>query len=78
MLEPAEEWMEKEFKQHQVIEKAVDTADRIICHAADGDRELLALYTVLVAQRFLDKVQIMTQTEVRRKEMDERMKEIKP
>lgn len=73
-----EPWMEAEYKQSQVIDKAVETADRMICEAADGDNDTLLLYTTLLAQRFLDKVQMMASTTVRRKEFESRLKEFTP
>jgi len=68
-----EDWQEKEFKQQEMLVKAVEGADRVICDAAGGDRELLAYYTVRVAQRFLDKVESMTLADLRQKEMTERI-----
>jgi hypothetical protein len=69
MSDPSEDWMEVESRRERVINKAVETADRMICEAAEGDVDLLLLYTTQMAQRFLEKTQIMASSALNRKEL---------
>jgi ABC-type tungstate transport system permease subunit len=63
------DWMEVESQRQKVINSVVEAADRAICEAADGDLDLLLVYTTTIAQRFLEKVQIMANSELMRKEL---------
>lgn len=61
-----------EFRRQELIRKAVQAADRIICDGADGSVEEINWLTVKVAEAFVQKTVIAASSALMRKEMMER------
>lgn len=64
----ADEIMEAEYAEQEMLRKAIEAADRIICEGCDGDNDKLLLLTVKVACAFAEKTRIMAQQVLNRKE----------
>jgi hypothetical protein len=62
-----EEKMEEEYREQEMLRKAVGVADRIICEGCGGDNDKLLLLTVELSRAFAEKARIMAQQVVDRK-----------
>ena len=68
-MKSLEEREQREYERHQIIDKAVQAADRIIMDGSDGSVEETNWLTSEVAKRFVDKVGIALTSELMRKDM---------
>jgi len=63
-----DERMAKEYRHQQLLETAVQTADRILLDGCEGDEADLLLLTTEMAMKFVQKTRIMAQARVNRRE----------
>lgn len=60
-----------EYERHQIVNSAVEEADRILMDNADGSVEELDWLTSEVAKRFVEKVNIALSAELTRKDFSD-------
>ena len=50
-----EDWQERDYRRHRIVEDAVQAADKIILDRADGSVEEVDYLTGEVARKFVEK-----------------------
>lgn len=69
-MKSLEEREQREYERQQIIQKAVDSADRIILDGSDGSVEETDWLTSEVAKRFVGKVGISIASKLMRKDLE--------
>ena len=64
-------WQEREIRRQEIIEKAVQTADRIIMDGSDGSEEETNFLIARVAEKFLEKAFIPVYQQMRKKDFSD-------
>ena len=66
----AEKWMEVSARRNEIIENAVQAADRIILDGSDGSVEETDYLTAELARRFMEKALHAFEREILRKDRE--------
>lgn len=70
-MKPLEERQQREYERHQIIRKAVDTADHIILNGSDGSVEETNYLTSEVARKFMEKALLPFNSAMLGKDLEE-------
>lgn len=69
-MKTLEEREQREYERQQIIDNAVQAADRIIMDGSDGSVEETNRLTSKVAKRFVEKVDIALSSALMRKDLE--------
>jgi len=69
-MKSLEERTKREYHRHQVVQKAVEVADRIILDSSDGSVEETNYLTGEVARKFMEKALLPFNTTITRRDLE--------
>jgi len=69
-MKTLEERQQRDYERHQIIQKAVEAADRIILEGSDGSVEETNYLTSEVARGFMDRALLPLKSSMARKDLD--------
>jgi len=69
-MKTSEEREQRAYERQELVRRAVDAADRIILDGSDGSEEETNWLTVEVARKFNEKVHIVFQSALMRKDLE--------